>query len=191
MYCNNCGNNSNNNDAFCPACGNTLTSQSDFTNQASPTNDSNLKSYETQHNQNSSSNSYQSQTNESYSSNSGGTDDFIGKVKTFMKLDPPAKDLPQELQGWNWGAFILTWIWGVTHNSFNTLVVFIPYIGWLYGFMCGYKGSEWLWNSRDWNSVEECQEEIRRWNKYGFIALIVCVFIIPVLFVGCVGSLLF
>ncbi|MBS7532015.1 DUF2628 domain-containing protein [Hazenella sp. IB182353] len=39
--------------------------------------------------------------------------------------------VPVEVQGWNWGAFFFTWIWGITHGVWISLLTLIPFVGWV------------------------------------------------------------
>ena len=34
--------------------------------------------------------------------------------------------VPEAVKGWNWGAFALTWIWGICSKVWLALLVFIP-----------------------------------------------------------------
>ena len=34
--------------------------------------------------------------------------------------------IPSEIEGWCWGAFLLTWIWGIGNRVWISLIVFIP-----------------------------------------------------------------
>jgi len=37
--------------------------------------------------------------------------------------------IPQEIRGWNWGAFLLNWLWSVDNRVWIGLLCLIPYIG--------------------------------------------------------------
>ena len=62
----------------------------------------------------------------------------------------------------NWGACLLTWIWGLGNKSYVTLLVFlvcmIPFVGIIAYLGCqiwfGIKGNEWAWQNKRWNSIE-------------------------------------
>ncbi len=80
---------------------------------------------------------------------------------------------PAELHGWNWGAFFFTWIWGLAHSVWISLVVllsFIPIIGWILGFgmsiALGLKGNEWAWQHRKFESVEQFKKVQHAWAKW-------------------------
>jgi hypothetical protein len=33
--------------------------------------------------------------------------------------------VPPEIDCWNWGAFLLNWIWGIGNNTFIALLMFV------------------------------------------------------------------
>lgn len=83
----------------------------------------------------------------------------------------------------NWGAFLLTWIWGLGNRAYITLLVFvgtvlsfIPFIGWLVplglGIWFGIKGNTWAWQNKKWQSVEHFHAVQRKWALAGVIVLI-------------------
>src|SRR3989338_7313634 len=39
--------------------------------------------------------------------------------------------IPPGVSGWGWGPVLLTWIWGVFHNVWISLLIFIPFVGWI------------------------------------------------------------
>ena len=46
----------------------------------------------------------------------------------------PASRVPSEIQRWNWGAFLLNWIWGIGNNVLLALLVFVPFFGFIWEF---------------------------------------------------------
>ena len=83
--------------------------------------------------------------------------------------------IPEEVKGWNWGAFWLTWIWGVSHQvwvSLIALVGIIPYAGWpvalVMSFVLGVKGNEWAWQNRRFQNVAHFREVQRIWAYWGW-----------------------
>lgn len=50
-------------------------------------------------------------------------------------------EIPPELDRWNWGAFLLNWIWGIGNNTFIALLTFVPVVGVVMIFVLGAKGS--------------------------------------------------
>lgn len=77
------------------------------------------------------------------------------------------KDVPPEVRGWNWGAFLLTWIWGICNGTYIALLSLIPIVHFAMAFVLGAKGNEWAWRNKDWKSVEEFHRAQRRWAAWG------------------------
>ena len=78
------------------------------------------------------------------------------------------KPIPPEIDRWNWGAFLLNWIWGVGNNTFIALLTLVPIVGFVMLFVLGAKGSRWAWRNGRWDSVEHFKrvqrfEEISIW----------------------------
>ena len=85
-----------------------------------------------------------------------------------------ASILPNELKGWNWGAFFLNWIWGIGNSVWIAFLVLILGIIWM--IVLGIKGNEWAWKNKKWDSIEHFKKTQRTWKRWGvglFIAGIV------------------
>jgi len=79
--------------------------------------------------------------------------------------------IPNEIRKWNWGAFLLSWIWGIRNKSYWTFLALIPYFGYLWIFVCGVKGNEWAWKNQKWESVEQFNNVQKTWAMWsGIIA---------------------
>ena len=83
-------------------------------------------------------------------------------------------NLPEELKHFNWGAFLMNWIWGLMHRKYITLWYFaaciIPVLGPIaISIWFGIKGNKWAWESKNWQSIEEFE---RTQKDYIFIWLI-------------------
>lgn len=103
--------------------------------------------------------------------------------------------LPDELRHWNWGAFLLNWIWGISHNVWISLLMFVPIVQIGVPFYLGAKGNELAWEHRKFESVDQFKEVERKWTGWGigiFIAQIVIFFmtwsIIMALVIGIFAS---
>jgi hypothetical protein len=79
--------------------------------------------------------------------------------------------VPPEIDRWNWGAFFLTWIWGLAHNVLIALLMFVPCVVFVMPFILGARGSAWAWRSRRWESIEHFKAVQRRWAQAGFALL--------------------
>ncbi|WP_159564587.1 cytochrome c oxidase assembly factor Coa1 family protein [Budvicia diplopodorum] len=75
-------------------------------------------------------------------------------------------EIPAEIRGWNWGAFLLHWIWGIGNNTFIAFLVFIPFVNLVMPFVLGAKGNEWAWRNKKWASVEEFKRIQRLWARW-------------------------
>ena len=90
------------------------------------------------------------------------------------------KSFPPEARGWNWGAFLLTWIWGVCNNTFIALLCLIPAVSFIMMFVLGAKGNEWAWCNKNWESVEQFDQSQRRWALGGVLLWLafICLFVV-------------
>jgi hypothetical protein len=84
-----------------------------------------------------------------------------------IRTDPEA--IPAEIDRWNWGAFLLNWIWGVGNNTFIALLMFVPFVGLVMPFVLGAKGSRWAWRNGRWDSVEHFKRVQRLWAIWGVV----------------------
>lgn len=81
----------------------------------------------------------------------------------------PSAMVPAEVDRWNWGAFLLNWIWGIGNNTFIALLMFVPPAGFIMMFVLGAKGSSWAWRNKRWESVEQFKAVQRQWSKWALI----------------------
>lgn len=88
--------------------------------------------------------------------------------------------VPPEVKGWNWGAFFLTFIWGLAHRvwiSLLALLSFIPYIGTFIALgiaiFLGVKGNELAWQAKHWESVQKFKETQKKWAIAGFVVFVI------------------
>lgn len=81
--------------------------------------------------------------------------------------------VPREIQGWNWGAFLLTWIWGLGNNVLLALLTLVPFVGLVMWIVLGVKGSEWAWQQKRWDNVEHFRRVQHTWTKWGVIVLLI------------------
>lgn len=82
---------------------------------------------------------------------------------------PEQDELESELKKWNWGAFLLTFVWGIGNGVMRSFLVFIPFYGLYEWFMLGIHGNRWAWEKRRWESVEHFHRSQRSWAKAGVI----------------------
>ncbi len=98
--------------------------------------------------------------------------------------------VPDEVKnmGWNWGAFWLTWIWGIGNGVWISFVALV--LGIIWSVVLGLKGNEWAWQNRRFESIEQFRETQAAWSKWGWIVLVVCAVIWILMMVFGVGAAL-
>ena len=82
------------------------------------------------------------------------------------------KPIPPEIDRWNWGAFLLNWIWGIGNGTPIALLALVPLVGFVMVFVLGAKGSRWAWRNGRWDSVEHFKRVQRKWAIAGLIVWI-------------------
>jgi hypothetical protein len=107
-------------------------------------------------------------------------------------LDTRDAAVPPEVDRWNWGAFLLSWIWGIGNNTFIAFLTFVPFVGIVMPFVLGAKGSAWAWRNKRWASVEDFKATQRKWAIAGLItiagAVVLCAAMLAAIFALLKGS---
>lgn len=95
--------------------------------------------------------------------------------------------VPDEIKGWNWGAFLMNWTWSIGNQTWIGLLALVPYAGLIMAIILGVKGSEWAWQNRRFESVEQFKTVQRIWAYWGlgiFIVGLLAGIIVPVILRG-------
>jgi len=77
-----------------------------------------------------------------------------------------------EIEGihkWNWGAFFLGWIWGISNGVWISFVTMIPIVGFIFRFYLGIDGNRLAWKNKKWDSVESFHNSQRNWAIAGVV----------------------
>ena len=110
-----------------------------------------------------------------------------------------AAAVPDGIRRWNWGAFLIPWIWAIGNNvwigllalaaaaglitetvlSWNGIVLpcegvlaVLFLLTWLVlAIVLGIKGNAWAWQSRKWRSVESFRRAQRVWAYVGVVVV--------------------
>ena len=101
-----------------------------------------------------------------------------GQAPAAAPLPPPAvadmvaPSVPTTTFGWNWGAFLLSWIWAfgnglVWYGILGLCPCLVPQI------YLGLKGSQLSWERGRWTSVEQFRASQRKWAVAGLILLLI------------------
>jgi len=82
-----------------------------------------------------------------------------------------SEPIPDEIRGWNWGAFLLPWLWPFTNRVWVGLASWIPNVPWILivAIALGANGNEWAWRSRKWRSIEQFKAHQRGWAIAGIL----------------------
>jgi hypothetical protein len=80
-------------------------------------------------------------------------------------------DVPEDVKGWSWGAFLLNWIWSIGNSTWIGLLSLIPYVGFIMALYLGFKGRELAWRNKRWDSLEEFNRIQRRWSVWACIVV--------------------
>lgn len=110
---------------------------------------------------------------------------FSGKVDAGTMVENTSGQgssavVPKEIRGWNWGGFLLTWVWaignkvwlGVLASVFAAIIVSrAEWVGWLTLFIVsivfGINGNKWAWHKKRWDSIEHFKRTQRTWAWWG------------------------
>lgn len=92
--------------------------------------------------------------------------------------------VPQEIKGWNWGAFSFSVWWGIGNKTYLPLLCLVPLVSIIWVFVCGFKGNEWAWKKGNYRDVESFKMVQGTWNLAGLIYFIgsIIIWIIFILF---------
>jgi len=88
---------------------------------------------------------------------------------------PSQYGVPAEIKGWNWGAFMMTIYWGIGNKVYITLLCLIPFVGWIWAFVCGACGSEWAWKEGNYQSVELFKLVQEPWKRAGKVMFFIAI----------------
>lgn len=81
--------------------------------------------------------------------------------------------VPEEVKGWNWGAFMYSILWGIGNKTYLSLLVLIPVFNLVWVFVLGVKGNEWAWKNGEYTDVATFKAVQATWNRAGLFMFIV------------------
>ena len=100
-------------------------------------------------------------------------------------------EYPPIIEAWNWGAFSLSWIWGIFNGLYWPIIIivlnFIPYVGVIISLciciLLGKNGNLYAWRKakQEGFSVEHFTYIQSKWNTAGQIVTIIFLFLLLVL----------
>jgi hypothetical protein len=70
----------------------------------------------------------------------------------------------EELQKFNWGGFLLGWIWAFGHRVWLWGILgLIPFVGIVVMFVLGFRGNRLAWERGTYAGAEELRQKERKW----------------------------
>lgn len=81
--------------------------------------------------------------------------------------------VPDGIKGWSWGAFLLNWVWAIGNKTWIGLLAIVPYLGIIMAIILGFKGREWAWQNKKWESIEHFNTIQKKWAFWGVMLLVV------------------
>ncbi|MBZ6004168.1 ribonuclease G [Leuconostoc gelidum subsp. aenigmaticum] len=101
-------------------------------------------------------------------------------------MDENGINVPAEVKGWNWGAFMFNIFWGIGNKTYLPLLCLIPIFNIVWFFVCGFKGNEWAWQKGDYQDVKTFKAIQATWNRAGLVQFIImmAVMVLYFLFIG-------
>jgi hypothetical protein len=100
----------------------------------------------------------------------------VSLAKSTSQVDATPLDsnvIPDGIKGWSWGAFTFNWIWAIGNRTWIGLLALIPYVGFIMAIVLGFKGREWAWKNKKWDSVEHFNRVQKIWSIWGVVLLII------------------
>jgi hypothetical protein len=77
--------------------------------------------------------------------------------------------VPDEILGWNWGAFLMPNFWFMTNGVWWGVLTWIPLIGYIPTIILGLRGNQAAWQSRRWRNVTQFKTHQQVWTVVGLI----------------------
>lgn len=96
--------------------------------------------------------------------------DGAGASPASSSAEAVAADV--ELARWNWGAFLLTWIWGLGNGVYRSFLTLVPIYGIYEWIMLGKNGNRLAWEARPWPSIDAFHRTQRRWAMWAVIVVV-------------------
>ena len=132
-------------------------------------------------------------------------------VMTLIKGEAEKNySLPKDLRIWNWGAFALSWIWGIGNGVYFSFFIFIPIVLFVFSiivspytfpnifvsaiglfmifaffgfsFYLGANGNELAWRKTNRDSIIDFLHSQRIWAVWGIIIYIILMLVLSYFF---------
>ena len=97
--------------------------------------------------------------------------------------DPAALDIARR-EGWNWGGFLVPYLWLIGHGQVSWGMVLlvsslVPFLSFLHLFAyplialtLGFRGYEMAWRHQPYHSLDQMRESERTWGVWGLLSVV-------------------
>ena len=79
---------------------------------------------------------------------------------------------------WNWGAFMLNWVFGFANKAWLCFLCFVPLLHIVWIFVCGARAERWAWESGMFENGAAFRTTMRTWNRAGLLLFIVTIVVV-------------
>jgi|GEM_PF-1799758 hypothetical protein len=118
------------------------------------------------------------------------------KLKQENRYRVKGQAFPKTFDGFNWGAVLLTPIWGCFNGKpvifFGLAFYLIPYLGIFLGIIfslyCGTQGNKWAWENKQWNDLRHFHETQRKWAIAGLITYIIIIAVLHIVTINMIQN---
>ncbi len=121
------------------------------------------------------------------------------KIPENLSGQGKSSAVPDEIKKWNWGAFLMNWIWGLGSGTYIALLCLVPLVGIVAALileapmgaviaagvvyvaiaaLIGARGSEWAWQNARWHSIEHFRSAQRKWIWWWFCLVLIGILIV-------------
>ena len=120
----------------------------------------------------------------------GQVDETFNQIKSLTNTSPEAKEttqntsgmkdastVPEEIKGWSWAAFLMTWMWAIGNHVWIGLLTLLPMVGFVIQIILGLKGRELAWKNKHWESVEQFNAVQKKWVVWGVVTTLIVIFL--------------
>jgi len=115
--------------------------------------------------------------------------DQPGGYAAYPRAGAPGAGPQVVPKGFNWGAFVFGWIWGLNHRKpillgllvLNLVGRFVPFLSLVtLGLLIwvGFQGNQWAWDSGRFSSIAEMVDCQNVWKKWAIGFLIVVILLV-------------
>lgn len=92
--------------------------------------------------------------------------------------ETPSAEPPASALRWNWGAFVMTPIWGLANRVYPALLSLVPFVGLPVSVWAGLRGGRSSWKHNPWRDEEHYRQVQATWTRLALVFL--CAFVVGI-----------